>query len=295
VRASLSRDIDGFGVLSGTSQLESGEVRIDVTPPSGAVSVSAHSLFPRRDGYRDSVTVALGVTGEYVDAKLEVLDSDGSTVRTFHEEQSLGEFIWNGKVLGGYYASEGDYTFRATLTDYLGNAAVYEGGRVTVSSKKLVTRTFRETVSATGSMENKHVGRCSVLKRPSARGWAGSMGLYTNTRCNGNFAKSVVSTTHAIKVPKAFRYGSFNISTYGGAATSRRGSYLFFDQLNKKLEWGDDDKRLGYNLGAHAGPDHKAARYLVDDRFFVWGVYTYLGAAYDVKSFTVTLSYEVLV
>ena len=109
----------------------------DVTPPAGAVSVSSKSLYPYRDGYQDTVAVDLGVTNERVDAQLEVLDDEGQTVKKFHESQSLGEFTWDGRVSGGGYAPAGTYTFRATLTDDLGNAAVYEGGPVTVSSKKL--------------------------------------------------------------------------------------------------------------------------------------------------------------
>jgi flagellar hook capping protein FlgD len=295
VRVRLTGDFDGFGELSGVSSRDDGWLVVDVTPPAGAVSVSSKSLYPYRDGYQDTVAVDLGVTNERVDAQLEVLDDEGQMVKKFHESQSLGEFTWDGRVTGGGDAPAGNYTFRATLTDDLGNAAVYEGGPVTVSSKKLVTRTFRKTVTAAGSMQDKSIGRCSVLKRPSARGWAGSFGYYTNTKCDGTWDKSVVVTMHAVKVPAAHSYGTFNVSTYGGAAKSRPGSYLFLDQLTKKGTWGDKDTRLGYQLGAHRGPTHQAAAYLYGGRSLVWSVYTGLGAAYDVKGFTVTMSYQVLV
>jgi hypothetical protein len=164
----LTRDYESFGVLTGTNREW---IDIDVTPPLGEVTTSTNSIYPVPDGYRDSVNIALGITEDPVDAKLEVLNHGGSVIRTLHNPSSDGQLTWHGRTDAGDYAPEGQYSFRATLTDPLGNGAVYTGGAVTLSWKKLVTRTFKETTTAGSSLSRSTVGACSTLKRPSNRGW----------------------------------------------------------------------------------------------------------------------------
>jgi len=300
LNVTISREYDGVGQL--VSQVregqESDKLRVDTTPPAAAVTTSRSMFYPVADGYLDSVSIMSG--SDYMDVRkirYEVL-ADATVVRSVTTSDFTGAWTWTGRDQQGALVPEGVYTFRVTVWDAVGNPATVTGGKVTVQHERLVQRTFKKTVTAAGSRfatDVSHIGRCSTLRQPSLRGWAGSLGLYTNTKCQGDLWQSAVIVTHRVAVPAAFRYGDLRITTYGGAAKARPGSYLYFDQMRRTREWADDDRRLSYTLGAHPGPLKPATGFVLPDRTIVWGVYTALGARYDVRDFTITLKYTVLV
>lgn len=280
-RASLTNESD-----SGTSDKAPGAFTVAGVAQHVTLTKASGTFYPYPDKYLDTVAVKTNVNAGYFS---EMIVRNGSSVIVATPTPTT----WNGRNLQGDIAPAGTYSLELVAqkgTDYESH---YDAGTVTVSHKRLVTKTFKRTIAAARTLEKAYVAKCSTLVR-GVRGWTGSLGLYTNTKCKGDFRRSLVETIHAIRVPAAVRYGDLRISTYGGNAKSKPGSYLFFDMLTNKGEWGSRDTRLGYNVGLHAGPLKRGANYVWGDRYVVWDVYTWGPAKYDVKSFTVTLKYSVL-
>ena len=119
------------------------------------------------------------------------------------------------------------------------------------------------------------------------------MGLYTATKCRGGVKATLVSTVHAAYVPAAMRYGTFSVSAYGGAAKANPRSLAYISYAHKRHGW-VKDKVLGTKVASHSGAHVGGTGYIWPDHSIAWGVYTALGATYDVKGFTIHLEYTVL-
>jgi hypothetical protein len=272
---------------TGTSDKAAGSFSVGGVAQHVVVTKASGTFYPVKDGYLDGAVVK--TTANFTFSEMVVRNAGNQIIAHPYSLE------WRGNNLHGDLAPEGVYTLELVAHKGSDYESHYDAGTVMLSHKRLVTKTFRKVVTPAGSLVGKpYVGRCSTLKRPSDRGWAGSFGLYTATKCKGTFKTTVIGTDHAMRMPRAIRYKRLRISTYGGAARSQPGSYLFFDQFSTARTWGKDDTRLGYGLAWHAGPVKAASEYVFDDRWIYWGVYTYLGARYDLKTFKVVLTYQVL-
>jgi hypothetical protein len=291
----IGYDDPDFGHLEGP--LSGGGFAVDSSKPViGSVTVSAPTIYPVADGYVDQVELHTTATDNNpVKSRYEIRDHNGDTVRVLTTDLSWNDnqAVWNGRAGGGAVVPEGTYSIHTVVTDQYGNSSTDDSAIVKVSHQKLVTRTFTKTVGAKASLANQRVGRCSTLRFPSARGWKGSMGLYTGTKCRGSVKATLVSTVHVLRVPDALRYGSFSVSAYGGAAKANPRSLAYIAYAHKKKSW-QMDKVMGTRVGSHSGARVAGAGYVWPDRSVAWGVYTAMGAQYDVKSFTVHLTYTVL-
>ncbi len=293
----VSYDDPDFGHLEGEVYPGTGSFVVDSSKPViGSVTAAPATIYPARDGYRDTTTLTTTATDNNpVMSRYEIRDSHGTLVRVLTTGLSWGsdQAVWNGRTQGGAVVAAGQYAVHTVVTDQYGNSSTDDSVTLTVNHQLLVTRTFTRTVSARGSLVDSRVGRCSTLKFPAARGWKGSMGLYTETRCKGSLQATLVSTVQRIRVPAALRYGSLRISAYGGAARAEPRSLAYIAYYHRKDGW-KGDKQLRPGLGDHAGVSTAGGGYVYPDRSLYWGVYTALGAKYDVKSFTVRLAYTVL-
>jgi hypothetical protein len=133
-----------------------------------------------------------------------------------------------------------------------------------------------------------------VLKKPSNRGWAGSLGYYSNEKCTGSTDKSVVSTVHEARLPASIGYRNVRVTAYGGASRRSTNHIAYINYWSRAHEWSDPVMMLP-STGNHAGALMDGGQYVFDDRYLVWGVFNVKGSHYDVKSFTVTAGYKVLV
>lgn len=293
-----------FGTVSGATY-EVG-FNVDVTGPTvTGLTRSRTTVYPYRDNYQDTVGLTVRTTGyQYYDTvQVKVqrnLDADPEleTVRTLATTSSDDvnhRATWSGRRGDGSSAPAGTYTLVGVAFDKAGNRHELAQGTITVVRKRLsALRTYKRTASATGTLEAQQVGRCSTLRKPSLRGWAGSMGLYTNTRCRRTFEDSLVLTIHAMQMPRAARYGDLRVAAYGGAAKAAPRSLAYLAYINRQ----DDlvaSTQMSTRLTTHNGALRPGANFVFDDRYVVWSTYTAEGARYDIKNFTVTLKYQVLV
>lgn len=280
----------------------------DRTPPVvQASSASPATFYPVVDGFRDTKRVDFVVTDETTTAHtvltIDVVGGpDNASLRTYTRSQVApiqDSWQWDGRTTEGTLAPAGTYQMLVSATDPDGNVSESYGIPVTVSHARLVTKSFRRTVRAAGSKVDQFVGGCSALRRPSARGWTGSLGLYSNTRCRSDGQRSVVATAHAIRVPRAFqnRYGSLTVKLYGGAARSRPSSKALLEYLRvRDKEW-VQDKFVGSPVGTKSGNTATAGLFVHEkstEPWVAWGLMTAVGHRYDVRDFTVVLTYTVL-
>jgi hypothetical protein len=295
LRVRVTYDYPGFGPISSVNDpAHAMPIVVDTTGPGGRLTLSDRILAPYRDDHLDQVWFDLGAP-RFTRYRLEVGRGD-RIVRTIRGRSgpSAGGGVWDGTDDRGKVLPPGAYVLRGWTIDSLGNESSIGSARLRISRERLVRRTLRRTVTPAASVIDTTVGRCSRLARPAARGWRGSFGYYTDTRCARRTRDGIVASVHRMRVPRAARYGSLQVSVFGGAARSRPGSHLFLDHFSVARKWESSDTRIRHRLGPHPGPTRSGDDLVHDDRRIYWAVYTGGGAAYDVKSFTVTLSYDVL-
>jgi len=292
-------DLDGSPAVSPT-------VTVDRTGPSlTSVTASPTTIYPRilhNSTYRSWTTFAIFGTGlpNVVAAKLYKRTGTGDTFqRTLTIKPGVnslhGTAVWTGLLSGGVPAPAGLYVVKFEDSD--GNASSRVGS-VTVSSKKLVTKTWTRTFSPAGTLADSYVGKCSTLREPSLRGWYHSFGYYANTRCASQTSKdSLISTLHVTFLPKAVQYVDIHVNAYGGAARAKPGSKARIRYLTTSTDpakqWAST-RTISSTLGTHAGYTRSTSGLVFKDRSFGWGIYTGFGYQYDIKSFTVVLHYKVL-
>lgn len=292
----LSYDQPDFGTIA--SGLMRFSFLIDTVAPSPpSLRVDGSPLYPYRDRYRDKVMLTIGQQPAVGNVLLiKILNADQQVVHTFRSTRTdaTKTFGWTGDDASGHRVPGGKYTVSATIADAAGNTSTAALGSVTVVRERIASRVFKHTYTAAGTLEDAFVGKCSVLKRPSARGWAGSLGFYSNAKCSGSTQDSVVSTLHAARMPAALKYGTVSVTTYGGASRPATRHIAYISYLSNKKEWRDPVMLLPA-LGNHSGNGVRGADYVFGDRYLVWNVFNVKASHYDVKSFTVRLAYTVLV
>ncbi|HSX66215.1 hypothetical protein [Nocardioides sp.] len=298
------------GPRPGTTTTREFEVEVvNPAPKIASFTRSSSTIYPAKDGYRDTVRFrtrpAVFDDADEVTLQIEDGEVDG-IVRTLEPVSASATdgylFEWDGKHDDGNTLWAGPFRAVVTLRDSVARAPEETAAlSVDVVRKHLATRTWTKTVTPRASFVQQFVGRCSTIRRPSLRGWTGSFGLYSNTKCRSGWNPSWTESQHALVVAKPsnlHRYLDVRVSEYGGAATSRPRSSLGVMYASTAGEWGGRTVH-GPTLGIHHGATAPASTFLHDrsttQPFVFWNAYTYEGRRYDVKSFTVRVRYEALV
>lgn len=186
-------------------------------------SVTASSPYVRVDASHGEGSVTITATasssGPHDEGTFVVRDAAGAVATSFRA-YLIGNGTWAGQF-SGYdedwrMLPRGLYTLR--LSDQYGTESE---AHTTVRVEHLVIKTWTREPTAAGSMVKSHVGRCSTLRKPSRRGWTGSLGYYSNTRCAVGEPEGIVATRHRVRLPRAVRTWIPTLSVYGGAAKSR--------------------------------------------------------------------------
>lgn len=294
VRVQVKYADDPTWLSSESSSSDEGEFSIDLTPPPTVElkRTTPKLFYPIDDGFRDVVFFE-NPAEESDYYTLIVTDDANHEVYRRLTWYRPPELTWSGTNNSGRVVREGTYDIRYELSDAVGNTSVSNSVSATVSRKRLVWNWWTKKVTPAASMVDRHVGRCSTLSRPSARGWAGSIGLYSNTRCRSASDPSLVATVHSVRVPRAREYGRLRVAVDGGAATSAPRSVAVLRYLTDRGRW-EAPAQLDPSLRHHPGQTAWGDYFIRPHRRFVWAVATARGAQYDVKLFTVKVWYMVL-
>ncbi len=276
--------------------LASRPVTVDRARPKVTdVASGVRALYPVRDGYRDrtDVTATLGEDARRIG--LQVRDSAGRVVRTKQlGGQRAGDVnaTWNGRGRGGDLLPAGRYTVRLVVEDRAGNRTNSEVVRQTVSAQRTVRRSGTMTVTARESLTESFADDCSSVFRHTKGKRQGWIGYYSSGTCASGDAYAVAD--HQVRLPAAVRYGSVRLSARGGRADPRfrdSAQVAYYDRFQNASE---ADFRLSPALGTYTGPRVKADRHLIRNRIFRWSTFTTGVAWYDVDTYTVRFTYDVL-
>lgn len=267
---------------------------VDTSGPAGDITGDPGTIHPQISGiaaYPNSVTASTADTVGVTDWVVRRNDAaPGTFVRTFPTAAAV---TWNGRTGDGALVPKGSYQIHTR--DALGNLSA-DFAAVEVTTKHVVTGSMVRDVKAGPTVVDQYVGRCSRLRRPSLRGWVGSLGFYANTRCpNTSVRASLVSTVHGITVPAAYDYTRLRISAYAGAKRSHPRSRAVLRYLTDTGKWRYEylmHQTLGWQ---NAAIPASANAYIDADNRLYWGVYTLSGHRYDVAKFKVQLNYRRIV
>lgn len=280
---------------------------VDHAAPQLSLSLGATSFYPATDGYRDRLAIRYS-TSEQVDQRVEVRNSAGTLVRTLatgtlgsDHTGAIRTITWDGRSPAGRVVPAGSYTVRFQAVDRVVRTTTVTRS-VAVSHKRLVQKTWQRTFRA-GSVIARGgvlVSSCSTLRRPARSDWPGSLGLHSQTKCGA--AHSPITVLHRAAVPKAFdgRYGRLQVWLYGGGARGLSGG-----GRDAKLDLGYASTagplaqrvRFGGAIGSHAGRSAYAPNFVHDKAgtpHVKWLVGVNGGSKYDVRTYTVKLTYFVL-
>ncbi|WP_154402594.1 FlgD immunoglobulin-like domain containing protein [Nocardioides speluncae] len=281
---------------------------VDQAAPTLSLSLGTTSVYPATDGYRDRLTIRYG-TSEQVSQRVDIRNAAGTVVRTL-ATGTLGSghsgaartITWNGRDSADNVVPAGSYTVRFDGVDRVGRSATVARS-VTVSHKKLVQKTWQRVVRAGDAVARGGaiVGSCSSLRRPARSDWPGSLGLHSRTKCQ-RAADSPVTVLQRAAVPKAFegRYGRLQIWLYGGGARGLSGG-----GRGARIDLGYASTagplaqrvRFGGTVGSHAGRSAYAPNFVhakFGSPYVKWLVGVNGGSKYDVRSYTLKLTYFLL-
>jgi len=270
---------------------------VDTTAPTLEVTANRTTIYPRINTTFRPARVTWTVTG--TDEALDdigtayVVTPGGNYIKalTLTRTGNTATVYWTGTTSAGSTRLATGY-YKLLFRDHAENLSA-DYGVVKIDSRELVTKVWKKTVTASNSLVDKYVGNCSILRRPAGRGWSGSLGFWANTKCSTSTTKaSLVSTVHATTLLSApDGYVSVKVATYGGAATTRPGSYAFLRYLSTSGSWNTEEV-MKPQLGLHEGRRRSTSGMIFPNRKFAWGLYTGFGHRYDVKSYTVIVHYR---
>lgn len=294
-----------LGVLVGALALVAGpwlpSAWADVTVSYAA---PASSFNPVPDGFQDtfSFNITLGPEATRADVSLV---TGGIPVKTFPgvvppAPGAVLPFTWDGRTVGGQLAAAGTYSVDVVVYDATSTPFPHPG----VGSFNLVIDTLTASVSirvpAKAFLVKNMSGRCGKLVKPSSHKWAGSVGYYSNAKCKGKNAKqSIADGLHGIILNKTINghavtaYPSIRISAYGGAAKGYPKSRARLAYGLNNGTWLSRGTVLTPRIAQHTTPAVAGGQLIwADDNSLYWSVYTLSGARYDVKTFTINVTYQ---
>lgn len=288
---------EGGRDFSGTAQRA---FELDLTPYTVTrLTRTLSRFYPVKDGYRDTIafTPSLGPDHQ-VPAKVEFIGATGRAVRTLSGATLVdgSPFTWTGRNASGDLVPAGDYRVRISTVDDAGNTSTFTSTAFTLSHQRLVEKAWTGTLSAEGSWVGQENGSCSSTRHPGLRGWNGSVGYYSQSRCTGRDDRSRLAVgIHGMTLPKALSISDIRLQVYGGATragTDSWGSVNWFDNAGNILSrtYGTGPKATWHFGGAPA-----AGRVLWDDhRTIYWAMVVGSGDRYDVALYRVHATLHVL-
>jgi hypothetical protein len=99
---------------------------------------------------------------------------------------------------------------------------------------------------------------------------------------------------HQVRLPAAARYGTVQISAYGGRGDPKYRDSARVTYFDRHQNLSDHSFRAGPRLGTHEGPRVRATPLLIRNRVLRWSTMTTDVAWYDVESYTVRYTSFVL-
>jgi hypothetical protein len=182
-------------------------ITIVATPDTVRVSnvkTNSTSIYPYRDGYRDTVTMS-GSRLEPLSVAIRVYSPTGSLVRGVTLARASGAYAysWNGRNAAGTMLTVGKYRIVQTLTDAFSTVKSWTS-YVTLSSKRLVTKTVYVTKAGSSVSAKGDPGNGSITIS-TAGGYA---------KLTGQYPSGWVGVGYQFTLPSAAIYKSIRFEVY---------------------------------------------------------------------------------
>jgi len=266
-------------------------------PTLASVKGSGTTFYPVRDGYRDTFTPTV-VTNERSVLRLYVYTSTNHLVRTIQTgwlDAGTHGVTWDGLV-GTHLAPAGTYRFRFWAIDLAGNRSLSAVYSVAVSSQRLVAHGAAIDANPAKTAFADFIGACSDIFSPptAATTWAGGIGYYSEDgTCSGQPNEDVAVTWHHLALPAAVKYANVRVAATGESHPGRGaiGMIGYVDLQTDATSTGEI--ALGAPYGRYTAPAAPLA-WLVGGRTVRWWAGTFAGNWYQIRTFTVTLTYYTL-
>ena len=262
-------------------------VRVDVVRPKvTSVATTYGTLYPHHDGYRDSTILSARVS-EASSVIVKVTKPSGGTVWSGHVTRSsagTAKLTWRGTSSAGHALPAGRYHFRFTVTDAAGNVTRGPTKAITVSTKKAVKRSWVKTVTARSASGGgyQRTDASSTVQLYDAFG-TGALRFHASS-------SGAVRTVNHVTLPSAAAYVSVRVDTYGRGISGGKAYLAFIDDSDREVH----GKALSSSTGTHKGASASATPSLLDGHRAQWELLVRNGDTYDVRSYTVTLTYLIL-
>lgn len=217
--ATLKIALDGTGVHSitafyngdgfhepGVSDPVDVTIRLDDSVKVEGLGVSATSVYPYRDGYRDKVAIR-GTPGEPVSVSIKIRNSYGKVVRSWAlaKRTSKWSVNWNGRKSSGARLANGKYKIVQKVRDGAGNVATSTRA-VALSNKRAYFQS--RTITRTGAnYTKKRLGGSAFVSRASS---AFPRGIHVYSPSNG-----AVAVWWGAYINKAQIYGKIKFAVLG--------------------------------------------------------------------------------
>ncbi len=191
-------------------------LKVSLGSPDTMVDASGFALnygtfYPVVDTYRDVVTIS-GNRGETASASISIYNPSGTRVRILSIPSGIGAYstTWNGKNTAGTLQGNGKYKVVTTVTDTSGNH-LSDTRYVTLSTKKLVTKTYTTTIDGAKYTTLLKSGTGSASKTSTA--YTG--GLKMTSGSNGT-----VAAVYSFTAPSAVSYSTVTFTAIGKYTTN---------------------------------------------------------------------------
>lgn len=180
------------------------------TVEATGVGVSSTSVYPYKDGYKDSVAIR-GNRQEAISVAVRIYSPLNKLVRSASYALATGpySFAWNGRTSSGATLAAGKYKVVQTLKDGAGTTRAFTR-YVTISSKRLVTKTVYVTKKGTAMTAKGDPGNGSIS--------LSSTGVATLKA--GSYPSGWVGAGYAFTLPSATVYKSLAFQIYSKGVRS---------------------------------------------------------------------------
>jgi flagellar hook assembly protein FlgD len=271
--------------LTGTS---SRGVTVDLVHPSvTSVATTYPTVFPIVDGYRDSTHLSARIS-EPATVVIRVLKSSGATAwswRAWRSRAGAVSAVWDGGSSDGHALPAGTYRVQVQATDLAGNRTTAAAKSVSISQRKAVKRTWTHTSTA-ASVSGGGYQATDSASTVSFYDPFGSGALRFHASATGR-----VRTVNRLALRSAVAYVSVRVDAFARGVGGGQAYLAFIDDAGHEVH----GATLSSSTGTHHGHVASATASLLDGHKARWELVVSGGDTYDVRSFTVTLTYLVLV
>ncbi|HTY70812.1 MAG TPA: S8 family serine peptidase [Actinomycetes bacterium] len=266
----------------------SASVRVDLVRPSlTSVATTYATVYPHHDGFRDS-TVLSARLSESASVLMEVRNAAGARVWSATVSRTGPGAVratWSGRSSGGHALPAGAYRFTLRATDLAGNTTTTPAHEVTVSLRAAAVRHWSETISAQsaggGGYQSSDDASYAEVYPPFG---SGALRLHASP-------SGAVRTVNRLGLPAAAEYRSLRLSAYGRGVGGGTAELAFLDDAGDEV----GVTHLPASTGNHSGTAVRATPAVLDGHRARWELLVEDGDTYDVRDFTITLTYVVLV